>query len=68
MGTYKGYTPAMARAREKYRATRARIDIVTTEDIRDAIQTAAKTAGQSVNAYVVQAVQERIERDKKDPD
>lgn len=61
---YKGYTQAQARASAKYRSKRARLDIMLQEDERDAIQAAAEAAGQSVNAYTRQAIQERMERDK----
>lgn len=61
---YKGYTQAQARASAKYRSKRARLDIMLQEDERDAIQAAAQAAGQSVNAYTRQAIQERMERDQ----
>lgn len=62
---YKGYTQAQARASAKYRSKRARLDIMLPDGERAAIQAAAEAAGQSVNAYTRQAIQERIERDRE---
>lgn len=43
---------------------RKRFSVIVPEDIWTVIQAAAQAAGQSVNAYTRQAIQERMERDK----
>jgi len=42
-----------------------RLNIIVPKGQKEALQTHAESAGQSLNAYVVQAVDERVERDKK---
>ena len=61
---YKGYTPAHNQAHKRYMAGYVEIRARVSKDERDAIQAAAEAAGQSVNAYTRQAIQERMERDK----
>lgn len=61
---YKGYTQAQAAAYKRYSGKQATIYIRVPPDERDTIQAAAEAAGQSVNAYTRQAIQERMERDK----
>lgn len=46
------------------RENRARIIVMTTPADKEEIKAAANQAGQSVNAYILQAVRERIEREK----
>ena len=40
-----------------------RIQLVTLKGVKERIQAAAENADQSVNSYILQAVDERIERD-----
>lgn len=62
---YKGYTPAQNDAQKRYMQGKVAIRAIVSQDERDAIQDAAKAAGQSINAYTRQAIQERMERDQK---
>lgn len=65
MGTrYKGYTPAQNDAQKRYMQGKVAIRAIVSQDERDAIQDAAKEAGQSVNTYIKQAIQERMERER----
>ena len=50
--------------RDKY----DRINITVPKGRKEAIQDHATAVGQSINGYVVQAVDERMERDKGGPD
>lgn len=63
MGGYKGYTPAQGKAHTNYISKHARIEIRTDTDTREAIQSKAQAAGQSVNVYILQAVRERMEQE-----
>lgn len=65
---YKGYTQAQAAAYKRYSASQAIIYIRVPPEERDAIQAAAEAAGQSINAYTRQAIQERMERDRRQID
>lgn len=65
---YKGYTPAQAAAYKRYNGKQATIYIRVPPEERDAIQAAAQEAGQSLNAYTRQAIQERMERDRQHTD
>jgi len=47
--------------REKY----DRINITVPKGRKEALQTHAEVAGQSLNAYVVQAIDERVERESE---
>lgn len=62
---YDGYTPVRAAANKRYLDKQAWIKIRTDEDNKDAIQAAAQVAGQSANAYILQAIAERMERDNQ---
>lgn len=63
MAGYKGYTPAQSKAHSVYISKRARIEICTTTDHRDAIQAHAQARGESVNGFIKRAIAETIERD-----
>lgn len=63
MSGYKGYTPAQGKAHANYISKHARIEIRTDTGTREAIQTRAEAAGQSVNVYILQAVRERMKRE-----
>ena len=60
---YRGFTDAQARAHKKYIAQFVEVKIRLTEDQRAMIKAAADSAGQSTNAYIKQAIDERMERD-----
>ena len=61
--SYRGFTEAQARAHKKYIAQFVEIKIRTTPERRETIQNAAASQGQSVNAYINQAIDERMTRD-----
>ena len=49
---------------KRYQATRDAIMIRPSKEIGQEIRTAAADAGQSVQAYILQAVRDRMSRDK----
>lgn len=56
---------ASTRAHNKYNSkTYDRINYVVVKGEKEQIKAAADGAGQSVNAYITQAVRERMEREK----
>ena len=60
---YKGFTEAQAKAHKKYMESVATIQVRTTAERRDLIKAHAESQGQSVNAYINQAIDERIARE-----
>lgn len=62
---YKGYTAAQNSAQQRYMRDKIALRTIVSKDERDAIRAAAEAAGQSVNAYTRQAIQERMERDQQ---
>ncbi len=50
------------------RENRARAVVIMRPSERDTLKAIAASAGQSVNAYILQAVAERMERDSKKPE
>ena len=59
------YTEASKRATIKYtRAHCDRIEIKSSKGLRDTVRAAADAVGQSVNAYILQAVGERMQREQ----
>lgn len=59
------YTQAGNKAAQKYvKEHRDRINITGAKGLRDKWQTAAQAAGQSMTAYVMQAVEERMQREQ----
>lgn len=62
MTAYKGFTEAQAKAHKKYMEGVATIQVRTTADRREIIKTIAGKDGESVNAYINSAIDERIER------
>ena len=60
---YKGFTEAQAKAHKRYIENRATIQIVTTAENRETIKAHAKKQGESVNSFVLRAVNETIERE-----
>lgn len=65
---YTGYTPSRAAANKRWIDKQATLYIRVPPEERAAIQTAAEAAGQSLNAFTRQAIQERMERDKANTD
>ena len=65
---YKGFTEAQAKAHKRYIENRATIQIVTTEENRETIKAHAKKQGESVNAFVLRAVNETIKREASKDD
>lgn len=61
---YTGYTLARAKANKRWIDKQATLYIRLPPEERDNIQKAAEAAGQSLNAYTRQAIQERMERDQ----
>lgn len=56
---------ASAASKNKYNAKAYdRINFIVPKGQKDIIKAAAEAAGQSTNAYIVQAVRDRIEREK----
>ena len=56
---------ASAASKNKYNAKAYdRINFVVPKGQKDIIKAAAEAAGQSTNAYIVQAVRDRMEREK----
>ena len=59
---------ARTRANNKYNAKAYdRINIAVPKGQKDIIQARATTQGKSVNAYVIEAISEKLERDKTAP-
>lgn len=58
-----GRTPALKAAQKKYRESRKRIEVMTGIEEYGAIQAAAAAAGMSANAYILQAVREKMSRE-----
>lgn len=61
---YDGYTPVRAAANKRYLDKQSWIKIRTDDAGKNAIQAAAQAAGQSSNAYILQAIRERMERER----
>ena len=56
-------TPAQKRAQRKYMESRATIQIVTSIARREAIKAHASAQSESVNAFIIRAIAETMERD-----
>ena len=56
-------TPAQRKAQRKYMESRATIQIVTSIDRREAIKAHALAQNESVNAFIIRAIAETMERD-----
>lgn len=59
---YVGYNEARKRANEKYLAKFERIAIRIEPDFKKEIEAAARDDGKSVQAFVIEAIKEKIER------
>lgn len=60
-------TDAQKKAQKKYMENVATIQIRTTTERRDSIKYHANACGQSVNAFINEAIDEKIEREGNDP-
>lgn len=58
------YTPAQARAIKKFLANKAEIKIRMSKPYKDIVKQKASEAGMSVNAYVMEAIEEKIDNVK----
>ena len=66
MGKYKEFTDAQRRANDKYLQKLDSFSLRTPKETGAAIREAAARAGQSANAYILQAVLTRMENERKD--
>lgn len=58
------YTPARARANKKYEEkVYDRVSVILPKGQKAVIQAAAEAAGQSVNGWISQAIEERLKRE-----
>ena len=60
------YTPNKAASNARYLAKLAQLTIRDKPEHVEAIRAAAARAGQSVQGYILQAVRERMQRDKQE--
>lgn len=67
MPGYGGFTAAQRRAHQKYMSGMGTIQVRTTPENREAIKAAAESAGQSLNAYILEAVMVRMEKGRVSP-
>lgn len=63
--SYNGYTQARKEANKKYMENFVEIKVRMTSDYREDIKTHAATMGESMNAFVVRAIDETIQRDNE---
>lgn len=65
MGKYAGFTPARRRANDKYQEKLDSFSIRTTKEHGRIIRDAAKEAGVSLNQYVLDAINTKLEKDNQ---
>ena len=63
--TYKGLTESRKRANDKYLASQDEIKIRMPKGKKDEIKRHAAALGQSVNSFINDAIDEKIERDRE---
>lgn len=63
MGGYDGYTPARAKAAQKYKSQFCELRLRVRPAKRDKIQAYAQSRGESVNGLLTRLVEEAMERD-----
>lgn len=63
MAGYKGFTPAQAKAHKRYMEGIATIQVRTTVERREEIKSYAEKHGESVNALILRAIKELMERE-----
>lgn len=66
MGKYSGFTDARRRANDKYQSTLDSFSIRTTKEHGRIIRDAAKNAGVSLNQYVLDAIDKKLENESAD--
>ena len=59
----KEYTEAQARATKKYLSNIGEYKLRVSKEDKDRYMSVAKSAGMSLNAYIIQAIEEKIQRD-----
>lgn len=57
-------TEAQKRAQKAYMGKFARVELRMTQEKRDAVQAHAESHGQSVNSFINEAIDEKMERDQ----
>ena len=63
--TYKGYTPAHAKAHKKYMGEFVELRARVSYEERDKIQAHAAARGESVNSFLRRAISEAMARDRE---
>jgi len=63
--TYKGHTPARARAQKKYMENYVEIKVRMTPEKRAIVQAHAAEQGESATAFINRAIDEAMKRDKE---
>lgn len=66
MGKYNGFTDARRRANDKYQGKLDSFSIRTTKEHGRIIRDAAKSAGVSLNQFVLDAIDKKLESDAQD--
>ena len=65
MGTYKGFTDSRKKANDKYMTSKVdSLSIYVPKGEKEIIKEAASRQGVSVNKYVVDAIHEKMDREK----
>ena len=59
------YTEAQARATKKYLSNIGEYKLRVSKEDKERYMTVAKEAGMSLNAYIIQAIEEKISKDKE---
>lgn len=60
----KEYTEAQARATKKYLSNIGEYKLRVSKEDKERYMVVAKEAGMSLNTYIIQAIEEKISRDK----
>lgn len=64
--SYNGYTDARKKANKRYMENFVEIKIRTTPEHRETIKAHASDSKESMNAFVIRAIDETMERDKNE--
>ena len=59
----KEYTEAQARATKKYLSNIGEYKLRVSKEDKERYMSVAKSVGMSLNAYIIQAIEEKIQRD-----
>lgn len=59
----RSYTESQARAAKKYLSNIGEYKLRVSKEDKERYMAVAKSAGMSLNAYIIQAIEEKIERD-----